>query len=453
MSLSHVRRTLRQRVMLRSNAFTTVIALSGVLGAAHSAFAVVPVAPTGVVATVPSALGQIDLTWGAVSGATTYTVKRSAVTGGPYTTVISGLGTTSYSDTGLGDGTPYYYVISATNSSGEGPNSTQVSATTNTVTSPRNLAAIGGEQQVLLTWTPVFGNGYNVYRSATLTGTYSKINTLAIVTPNAYIDTGLTNGTTYYYKITFVNTSGVESAQTSAVSTAPLAQDANWTVVKPTTSSMPAPTMTTNTASFTSRNGADLTVTAAATGAVTSAVTATAQTSSSGTYTFTWTGASWPTLFVVTHQQLKVYSANVNAGTGSSTVSNTGGATIVSANYPVTGTTLNGVPKTVTSSNTSDLSLVTFSTLTSFHCAGPLTAPGTTAGTTTGWNETISNSNLIQVAYTSQWFQAHYASPSSIVLSFAAVPSDITSSVSLASSASNGYSMGLATISEHFTGK
>ena len=62
-------------------------------------------------------------------GATTYNVKRATVSGGPYTTVASPT-TTAYADSGLTNGTTYYYVVTAVTSQGESPNSVEVAATT-----------------------------------------------------------------------------------------------------------------------------------------------------------------------------------------------------------------------------------------------------------------------------------------------------------------------------------
>jgi cellulose 1,4-beta-cellobiosidase len=83
-----------------------------------------PPAPTGLTATAVSS-SQINLSWTASSGATSYKVKRATVNGGPYTTIAIGV-TTTYSDTGLAASTTYYYVVSVVNSSGESANSTQV---------------------------------------------------------------------------------------------------------------------------------------------------------------------------------------------------------------------------------------------------------------------------------------------------------------------------------------
>ena len=56
--------------------------------------------------------------------------------------------------------------------------------------------------------------GYNVYRSATATGTYSKINS-ALDPSTAYTDTTVVAGQTYYYEATSVTSSGQESAKST----------------------------------------------------------------------------------------------------------------------------------------------------------------------------------------------------------------------------------------------
>ena len=88
-----------------------------------------PAAPTGLTATAASS-SQINLGWTASSGATSYNVKRATVSGGPYTTIATGVTSTSYNNTGLAASTAYYYVVSAVNSAGEGANSTEATATT-----------------------------------------------------------------------------------------------------------------------------------------------------------------------------------------------------------------------------------------------------------------------------------------------------------------------------------
>jgi hypothetical protein len=87
---------------------------------------VAPPVPTGLVAAAASA--QVSLSWTASSGATAYDVKRSTTSGGPYTQV-GNPSTTSFTDTGLTNGTKYFYVVAAVNSAGASANSAEVNAT------------------------------------------------------------------------------------------------------------------------------------------------------------------------------------------------------------------------------------------------------------------------------------------------------------------------------------
>ncbi|MBN2704695.1 MAG: carbohydrate-binding protein [Pontiellaceae bacterium] len=84
-----------------------------------------PSFPTGVTAEESGTTGAV-LNWNAVSGATSYKVKRSVALGGPYTTIASGVTDTTYTDSGLISGMQYYYVVSAVSSGTEGLNSEEV---------------------------------------------------------------------------------------------------------------------------------------------------------------------------------------------------------------------------------------------------------------------------------------------------------------------------------------
>jgi hypothetical protein len=97
-------------------------------GVSYALVTLLPAAPTGLTATAISS-SQISLSWALTSGATSYHVKRATASGGPYTT-LTNLSATSFMDTGLAAGTPYYYVVSAVNAGGEGTDSAQASATT-----------------------------------------------------------------------------------------------------------------------------------------------------------------------------------------------------------------------------------------------------------------------------------------------------------------------------------
>ncbi|MBP1627399.1 MAG: hypothetical protein H6Q00_1874 [Holophagaceae bacterium] len=73
---------------------------------------------------------QVSLAWDASTGATSYNIKRGSSTGS-YTQLATSTATT-YRDTGLNNGTTYFYVVSALSSAGEGSNSAEVSATPST---------------------------------------------------------------------------------------------------------------------------------------------------------------------------------------------------------------------------------------------------------------------------------------------------------------------------------
>jgi fibronectin type 3 domain-containing protein len=71
---------------------------------------------------------QVTLNWAASSTATSYNVYRGSSNGGEVL-VKSGVSTTSYTDTGLSNGTTYFYEVTAVNSAGESGRSSEVSAT------------------------------------------------------------------------------------------------------------------------------------------------------------------------------------------------------------------------------------------------------------------------------------------------------------------------------------
>jgi fibronectin type 3 domain-containing protein len=181
-----------------------------------------PAAPTNLTATAGNA--QVRLSWSASGGASSYRIKRSTTNGGPYSNIATNTTSLAYTNTGLVNGTTYYYVVSAVNTNGESANSSQVSATPATGSAPAaptNLVATAGNAQVRLSWSASSGaSSYRIKRSTTNGGPYSNIATNT--TSLAYTNTGLVNGTTYYYVVSAVNTNG-ESANSAQVSAAPSA--------------------------------------------------------------------------------------------------------------------------------------------------------------------------------------------------------------------------------------
>ncbi len=86
----------------------------------------VPPVPAGLTATAGDA--QVMLAWSLSTGATGYYVKRSTTSGGPYAQIAT-LAGTSFTDTGLTNGTKYFYVVAAYNAAGVSANSAEVGAT------------------------------------------------------------------------------------------------------------------------------------------------------------------------------------------------------------------------------------------------------------------------------------------------------------------------------------
>jgi len=90
--------------------------------------------------------------------------------------------------------------------------------------SPGNESLTGVGTQtpynVGLSWNQSSGAvGYNVYRSTSSTGTFSKINS-AMDNNTAYTDSTVAAGSTYYYAATSVNSSGTESSLSTPVQVA-----------------------------------------------------------------------------------------------------------------------------------------------------------------------------------------------------------------------------------------
>ena len=182
-----------------------------------------PAVPTGLTAT--GAASGNTLTWSAntepdLAG---YNVYRSAAAAGPFTKLNAAVVTaTAYTDTTAPVGTSYYRLtaVDATgNESGQTASVPAVRPDTTAPAVPTGLTAAGAGGGNTLTWTanaePDLA-GYNVYRSTASTGPFAKINA-ALVVGASYLDTSAPVGVSYY-RITAVDASGNESAQTASVS-------------------------------------------------------------------------------------------------------------------------------------------------------------------------------------------------------------------------------------------
>ncbi|WP_249866429.1 bacterial Ig-like domain-containing protein [Paenibacillus konkukensis] len=180
----------------------------------------VPSAPTELKATAGDS--QAALSWTTVTGATYYNVYSAKSQEGPFTKLAANLTDSSYVDTGLTNGTTYYYQVTAGNAKGESGRSATVSATPQqsilAPAAPTGLKATGGYYSVSLSWTGSAGaSGYHIYQSTAADGAFSKV--ASTVTEAAYTLTGLNAKTAYYYKVTAWNAAGESdySAPASAI--------------------------------------------------------------------------------------------------------------------------------------------------------------------------------------------------------------------------------------------
>ena len=181
-------------------------------------------APAAFTATAASL--SVVLNWTALNDATSYTIKRAPASGGPFTTVASGILANTWTDNTTGFGTPYFYRISARNPAGDGPETTAtVTATAEPPGPPTSFIAAPGNGLAILSWNPV-GNaqGYTLARSTVNGGPYFPI---VSRTPGTHhVDTGLSNGTTYYYTVASLVSGSTGPAATASAtpssSSAPL---------------------------------------------------------------------------------------------------------------------------------------------------------------------------------------------------------------------------------------
>jgi hypothetical protein len=146
----------------------------------------------------------IELGWSNVAGERGFRVERShdGVTGWAAVATTKP-DVTAYQDTGLKPGTTYFYRVFATGTESESPPSDVVSATTGVVpAAPPSVTAVSGSpNEIELTWADVDGEtGYRIERSPDgIAGWLSIATTGLDVT--TYTDTGLSPGTTYFYRV------------------------------------------------------------------------------------------------------------------------------------------------------------------------------------------------------------------------------------------------------------
>jgi len=172
---------------------------------------------TPVLALVTASAKEVDLSWGAISGATGYYLYRST-NGGRYSQIATVAGT-AYPDTSVAASTPYVYYLVAYQTANRkttlSANSNTISVTTPALvapTAPAGLtASVTYTNAVALSWTGVANaSGYYVLRSTDNGATYSQVASIA-ASSTAYSDT-VAPGEQYLYEVSAWNSAGPGAA-------------------------------------------------------------------------------------------------------------------------------------------------------------------------------------------------------------------------------------------------
>lgn len=170
--------------------------------------------PAPFMASRPQDYSKINLAWGNNTPGTGFRIERTL---GPVTTSsvwtlinTAAAGTVSFQDSGLNAYTNYCYRIEAFNGS-IASRKIITCATTSLATPVLTAATAVSATAIDVTWGNVSGNtGYKLERKTGAAGTFTQLGGQLPANTVIYHDTGLTAGTTYYYRLTAVN--GTESS-------------------------------------------------------------------------------------------------------------------------------------------------------------------------------------------------------------------------------------------------
>ena len=159
--------------------------------------------------TAAGASGLVTLDWAAVSGSNSYTLYWDNSSGvNSSSTAITGINTDNYTHSNLDNGTTYFYKVAAIDSEGSvGVLSSEVTAAT-LLPAPDNLSASGANNTVTLIWKSVSGaTSYTLYWD-NVSGIDSTDTAITSITNDNYTHSNMDNGSTYYYRVAAVNSSG-----------------------------------------------------------------------------------------------------------------------------------------------------------------------------------------------------------------------------------------------------
>ena len=182
----------------------------------------VPGAPTGVGATAAES-GRSTIAWTAPASDGGAAISGYRVTATPGGKSCTTTGATTCTITGLSNGTSYTFTVTATNRSGTGsPSDPSTAVVPSTVPgAPTGVAASSFEStQSTVTWIAPASNGGAAITTYTVVSTPgSRVCTTSGDT--SCVVTGLTNGTSYTFKVTATNVSGTSAASIASAAAVP----------------------------------------------------------------------------------------------------------------------------------------------------------------------------------------------------------------------------------------
>src|SRR5207253_3077973 len=173
--------------------------------------------------------GQVALSWSAATGAASYNLYRSTTSGGEGSTpVVTGIASTSYTNTGLTNGITYYFRVAAVNASGTSGQSNQASATPTAPppappSTPTNLTAAPGNGRAEEHTSEVTARAHYIRYRSTTSGGEGSTPVVTGIASTSYTNPSLHDALPIYFRVAAVNASGTsgQSNQASATPTAP----------------------------------------------------------------------------------------------------------------------------------------------------------------------------------------------------------------------------------------
>ena len=162
---------------------------------------------TSVTSVKSTAYNKLKVSWKVVPAAASYQIYRSTKKDGDYQHIktIDSVGTSSWTDSSVKTGKTYYYKIKTVVKTQNGEQTSGFSNVKSAKAVPAKTtlkAKASDAKNVKLTWSKVKGvSGYEIYRSNSKDGKYSKVKTISKGSTTSYKNGKLKKSTTYYYKI------------------------------------------------------------------------------------------------------------------------------------------------------------------------------------------------------------------------------------------------------------